>query len=257
LTSIVLPEGLTDLGGYVFSNSGLTAVTIPASLKNLAFASFSQCTALKSVSFAGVPRRISGEAFAGCTKLTSVTLPATITHIGVDAFRGCARLTSVYITDMAAWCAIDFDNAYANPLYKATSLYLNGTKVTSVSIPSGVTEIAPFAFYGFKGITSVTIPASVTVIDSYAFTNCTALTTVTFSGTGLTDIRSYAFAGCTALNTIVISKYTTSIGEGIFTGCSALTVYAPKGSAAEKTASLNNYSFEACDYNKKAAEVAS
>ena len=28
-------------------------------------------------------------------------------------------------------------------------------------------------------------------------------------------------------------------------------------SAAEKTASLNNYSFEACDYNKKAAEVAS
>ena len=261
VTALVLPEGISKIGDHAFVNGAFAAVTLPEGVTSIGknafngaamtafdgaadtlyYSSFAYCNSLTNFTVSAdmiryLPKNavktvvISGgtsipaEAFKGCTKLTSVTIPASITHIGVDAFSGCTALTNVYITDVAAWCAIDFDSYTANPLHKAQNLYLDGSKVTSVSIPSGVTEIAPFAFYGFKGITAVTIPASVTVIDSYAFTNCTALATVTFSGTGLTDIQSYAFSGCTALKSFAIPSTVKSIAPYAFSGSGLTTL---------------------------------
>ena len=50
-------------------------------------------------------------------------------------------------------------------------------------IPSGVTSIGGYAFYGCSGVTSVEIPSSVTSIDNYAFSGCSGLTSVTFGDT--------------------------------------------------------------------------
>ena len=49
------------------------------------------------------------------------------------------------------------------------NLYLNGTLITDLVIPDGVTSIGDGAFYGCSGLTSVTIPDSVTSIGDYAF----------------------------------------------------------------------------------------
>ncbi len=108
-----------------------------------------------------------GRAFICCEKLSSVSIPNSITFIGSFTFFGCDRLTSVHITDLAAWCNIDF---YDFPLFKA-SLYINGAEVKDLVIPNNVKNIKGSAFKGYDGLTSVTIPNSVTTIGASAFTS--------------------------------------------------------------------------------------
>lgn len=84
------------------------------------------------------------------------------------------RLTAVHITDIAAWCEIDFVGYYywSNPLYYAHHLYVNGIEIKDLVIPDGVKSIGNFAFGGCSGFTSVTIPNSVTSIGVDAFEDC-------------------------------------------------------------------------------------
>ena len=119
-------------------------------------------------------------------KLTSVTIPASIKKIGSNAFSGCILLTEIHISDIAAWCSIEFANKYSNPLgnrYNSTSslgasLYLNGEKITELIIPEGVTDIKQYAFYEGRDLTSVDIPATLKSIGNSAFDNCSNLTKI-------------------------------------------------------------------------------
>ena len=75
LTSITLPEGLTDIGNYVFSGcSSLASVTLPESLTT-----------------------IGDLAFNNCQSLTSITISANVTEIRDMAFVDCSGLTDVYV----------------------------------------------------------------------------------------------------------------------------------------------------------------
>lgn len=138
--------------------------------------------------------KIGSYAFYGSYRLTSVTIPPTITESSSTAFAGCSSLSRVNISDLAAWCAIDFSgNADGNPLSWAHHLYLNGTKVVNLVIPEGVKKVSQFAFYSNYDLRSVIIASSVTSIEWSAFGSCLNLSTVTL-GSGLTSIDQYAFS---------------------------------------------------------------
>ena len=130
--------------------------------------------------------------------MTSVTIPNSVTSIGNSAFSGCYVLTSVHISDIAAWCNIDFDGYNSNPLTYAQHLYLNGEEVKDLVIPNSVTSIGDSAFYGCSGLTSVTIGNSVNSIGDWAFGNCYGLTSVTIPNS-VTSIGSEAFRDCSEL----------------------------------------------------------
>ena len=172
---------------------------------------------------------IKGAAFVGCSGLTSVSIPNSVTKIGGYAFEGCSGLTSVHITDLSAWCKIQFGcsfydwwakydedmfsltfNYSCNPLYYAHHLYINGTEVKDLVIPNDVTKISAGTFYGCTGLTSVTIPNSVTFIGTGAFYGCT----------GLTSVTSY------------IEK-PFAISEDVFDGCYNATLYVYAGTKAK------------------------
>ena len=153
---------------------------------------------MTSVTIPNSVKSIGDNAFSYCSGLTSVTIGNSVTSIGWGAFSYCTGLTSVHISDIAAWCNIDFARSDSNPLYYAHHLYLNGEEVKDLVIPNSVTSIGEEAFYNCSALTSVTIGNGVTSIGAYAFDGCSALTSVTI-GNSVESIWYGAFANCPEL----------------------------------------------------------
>ena len=249
LTSVVIGNSVTSIGWSAFSGcSGLTGnLVIPAGVTTIGSSAFSGCSALTgTLVIPNSVTKIGGEAFYGCSGLTgelvipagvttigslafsrcsglsSVTIPNSVTSIGDNAFYDCDGLKEVYISDLSAWCRIDFSGWYANPLSCANNLYLNGDLVTELVIPDDVLEIKQIAFRGCSGLTSVTIGNSVTSIGVNAFDCCSGLTSVTI-GNSVTSIGGSAFACCSGLSSVTIPNSVTSIGGDAFILCTGLT----------------------------------
>ena len=54
LTSITIPESVTEIGGRAFSGcSGLTSITIPESVTEIGTGAFSNCPSLNSIYWKG------------------------------------------------------------------------------------------------------------------------------------------------------------------------------------------------------------
>ena len=189
LTSITIPNSITSIKDRTFMYcTGLTSIEIPNSITSIGDMVFYGCYRLTSITIPNSVKTIGESAFANCFDrslqigLTSVTIGNGVTSIGKKAFEKCPIINSVYITDIAAWCGIDFEDLYSNPLSnRALPLFINDKEITDLVIPEGVTSIGKYAFYDCTGLTSVTIPNSVTEIGEEAFFN-----------TRLTDVYCYA-----------------------------------------------------------------
>ena len=118
--------------------------------------------------------------------------------------------------------------------------------LTSITLPSGVTEISECAFYKCSGLTSITLPSGVTEIGNSAFSYCSGLTSITLPS-DLTEIGNWAFNECSGLTSITLPSGVTEIGELAFNRCSGLTsiyVY------TEKLPKMGRSVFEDCDAKK-------
>ena len=251
LTKITIPEGVKSLGEYAFSGcTGLTGITLPDSVTSIEKGVLDGCSSLTKLT---IPKGVKSidYAFSGCTGLTEITIPESVTSIESGVFSDCTSLARVNAASIEAWCKIKFKTVWANPLFYAHKLYIDGKEVTSVTIPESITSIGDLAFagctdltevtipegvtsigggtfYGCTGLTEITIADSVVSIGRYAFENCSSLTEITVPK-GMTEIGEEAFYGLTGLAKITIPEGVTTIGRDAFKGCSSLrTVTVPK-----------------------------
>ena len=135
VTSFTIPQGVTEIPASCFYGSAITTINIPPSVKTIGNWAFQDA------------------------KLTEVVIPSSVTSIGKWAFR-CDNdnptLQSVIIeaniTEIPEGC-----------------FYLQ-TKLTSLSLPEGITAIGDDAFCGCK-ISQLTLPSSLKTIGARAFSN--------------------------------------------------------------------------------------
>ena len=195
------------IGDYAFKGcSGLTSLTLPATITTIGKYAFEDCTGLTSLNLPAGITSIGRRAFGGCSGLTSLTLPAGITSISDEAFSLCSGLTSL-------------------------------------NLPAGITEIGYCAFSYCIGLTSLTLPAGITSISDEAFSYCIGLTSLTLPA-GITEIGSSAFSYCSGLTSIyVYSEKVPKIGSDVFyyVDKKKCTVYVPKGTYADYRSSNFGY----------------
>ena len=147
--------------------------------------------------------------------------------IGWYAFMDCYRLTS--LTLPAGITEIDY------------SAFYGCSGLTSLTLPAGITKIGSWAFRGCSGLTSLTLPAGITSIGSSAFEGCSRLTSLTLPA-GITKIDDFTFSGCSGLTSLTLPAGITEISDYAFYGCSGLTSLTLPASIT----SIGSYAFYGC-----------
>ena len=209
LTSLVIPDSVTNIGDYAFSDCrSLTDIVIPDGVTSIGDYAFSGCRSLSSVVIPDSVTSIGDWAFNGCKSLADIVIPSSVTSIGDYTFEGCSALTSIVIPNGVTSIG---DCAFANC-----------SSLTDIVIPDGVTGIGKFAFDGCSSLSSLVIPDSVSCIGGSAFKNCSSLSSLVIPDS-VTSIGNYAFAYCKSLTDIVIPNSVTSIGDNAFRHCSSLS----------------------------------
>ena len=146
ITSVVLEEGVTNIGPYAFYNcSNLTNVVIPDGVTHILDNSF-QC----------------------CSSLTSVVIPDTVVRVGTCAFNECTSLTDVVIGSGLAQIEV--------------CTFSNCSSLKQIVIPDNITYISYLAFDYCTALEEVTIGANVEQIGFECFNGCESLKTVYFVG---------------------------------------------------------------------------
>ena len=268
LTSITIPNSVTRIEQDAFCGcSGLSSIAIPNSVTHIGQDVFLNtswydnqpdgllyldgwCLGCKgdaptgSISIAEGTKGIAGAAF-GDLSLTEIHLPNSLVYFSKYVFGKYSSIFNVadIIIEQDNTNFRIVDNVLFN--YDMTKLIMSmrDFNATAYSVPSTVTRIEDYAFYGCSGLTgSLTIPNSVTSIGVAAFENCSGMTSITIPNS-VTSIERYAFQNCSELVSVIIPNSVTSIGYAAFYNCRRLeSIRIP-----ESVTSIGRWAFSSCD----------
>ena len=183
-----IPNGVTCIGSYAFSNINLTSISIPNSVIN-----------------------ICSDAFFSCKGITSIIIPKSVTKIGNNAFNFCISLTAMAVE--SGNTKYDSRNNCNAIIETGTNTLIYGCKNTT--IPNSVTSIGSYAFYGCTDLSSITIPNGVTSIEGRStFFRCNNLVYVSIPSSLLKKIDKEVFDTCYKLSSITV-RYPNGIEKNM------------------------------------------
>ena len=218
LTDINLSDKLTTINGLAFYNTGLTEITVPASLTKITTASAAGKNVgpfaggvLRKVTFAdGVTKSLQGM-FMGTTSLEEVVLPKSLKTIDQNAFKDCSGLKKLSVVKSD----------------QETGEYVAAEE----NVLDTVETINAGAFNGCSSLETLTLK-NVAKIDSSdtnrTFGGCMSLKKVSVTGVTTTDntgkttlsttIGTSAFKDNKALKEINLDTIKT-VSQEAFRGC--------------------------------------
>lgn len=227
--NVVIPEKapngytVTGIGEQAFNGcDGLTAVTLPNTLKYIGELAFQLCTNLKEITIPASVERLEHGCFGG-TGLEKVYIEDSDDPITIGSaymvygslFWGMDNLRYVYVGRN-----FTVNNPSAEETQGPKGLFYSCEYIEEVYFSAKVTQLHEGEFYGCKKLKKASI-GSISVIPNNCFQYCESLTNMNCYADLLTEIGNYAFA-----NTLIFSKGTTinldifpnltTIGEGAF-----------------------------------------
>lgn len=236
VTSVTLPNSMTNVTGYAFSYSDIKKVILApttTTLASYAFVysnveeiegtenlevvntyAFRYTTKLKTVNFSDKLQTLAGYAFQYATGLESIEIPGSVKTLGTYS---ASSVTSGYVFQ-----------------------YCENLK--TVKLNEGLEDINAYSFDS-SGVTSLEFPSTVKRVGNYIASKCPDLTSVTFNGVAQYELGTYSFQNDTALKTVVLPQGITKIPTYTFVGCTALeSVNIPTSVTL-----IDTHSFEFCE----------
>lgn len=215
LKKVVLPEGITDIGGGAFWHSAnLESVNIPSTVTS-----------------------IQNHAFADCPLLVELEIPESVTYIGALAFDGSGWCEAqkeknpfVIVNGVVIDASKALDDILAERAAKEAEeqrlmeeenvkfIKINDTKeevVTKIEFPEGITGIGETVFVDLKrsiNVTDIVIPEGVVSIGAEAFSLCHMCKNIELPST-LVEVGDKAFA-----ETLWVQNYPKEDGMLIVNG---------------------------------------
>ena len=205
--AVAIPEGVEVIDSLAFrGNMDITAITFPASIKEIAMDAFADFTNLETVAFACRAETLSigYGSFRNCLTLQSVKLPEGTVSIYETAFKNCTALSDITLPN-----SIKYISEFAFP---------NCISLKKLKLPSNLQFISRNCFQGCIGLTEIVIPEGIKDIWEHAFQACESLSDVQIPS-GVIHIGEETFAGCKSLSHIYIPNSVKSIGKKAFAGC--------------------------------------
>lgn len=195
LTSVTLPSTLKNIDGTsTFKNcTSLTSVSLPEDMLYLYGYTFEGCTSLKSITLPKKLDCIMTNAFAGCVSLTSLYIPASVSEIGRDAFEGCSGITSFHVDEANQNYSSEGTVLFNKD--KTRLIYALGQIEGDYKVPATVRDINEWAFRDQSRVLSVSLPEGLTQVQISLFDGCTSLQSVSLPKS-LKSIEYAAFKGC-------------------------------------------------------------
>ena len=93
-----------------FSDSGVTTIELPDSLKTIGYGAFMNCHGLKNMTIPSGVETIGEDAFLNCRYLETISIPASVTSIGKSVFGSCSNLKTIaYAGTKEEWDALTKD----------------------------------------------------------------------------------------------------------------------------------------------------
>lgn len=284
LTSVVIPEGVTDIGEYAFSDcERLVWVSLPSTLVTVGNCAFDCCTSLSDVVYNGTEEQAvliaigtKNDALLNATwqyadggeEPEEPENPNVSEAVEGDFVYSVVDGEAVIIDYTGAGGDVgipDTLGGYPVITIGADAFDVNDD-ITSVVIPDSVVTIGAGAFgwtenltsvtlgnsvvsigeraFERSGITSITLPDTVTEIGAEAFYMCRKLASVHISS-GVRVIPENAFWECNALKSIVIPDTVIEIAHGAFMDSGLTSIHIPAGVTTIGVRALRSYSMQA------------
>ncbi len=200
LTSFTIPASVTTVRGGAFKNTGITSISIPSTVTTLEASAFGDMPVLTEATIDTTFEEASiTNMFQNDAALATVKFGTHITVIGDAWFKGLASLTKVVAV---AADGKETENKLPDQITTIGGGAFNGTGITTITLPSGLTTIRGGnnggAFADCANLKNLTLPDSLTETPASMCTNDPALEWVKL-GENVATIGSYAFQNCASL----------------------------------------------------------
>ena len=264
--AIIIPAGLTDFGNYCFFECNNIS-SFSVSTSNTAYASSNDCLYSKKLdtlyicpggktgnfSIPASVKLIGSHAFYKCSKLTgNISVSASVDYIGNYAFYGCTQISGFSVDAGNQYFSAQDGVLFSKNLDRL--LCCPPTKAGNYTIPSGVKYTDPSAFAFCTNLTGyMNIPSSLTSLGEYTFYGCSGISGFTVDFTNTRYAANEGILYNASLDTLLICPLSKTgrvevlssaknIGIAAFDGCAGIS----EVNLPASLTSIGNYAFEYC-----------